>query len=329
MYFPGSWSSKGPLLSRSDNSSFDEGNHSYSSHEHLNEYHTHIDTPPAHTQNELIAAFGDLNAGSATELPPYSQASQAGESSTSHAVQSLPIPSSAGTSSDFNPSRAHTTDTQLCAHGSFSSGTNHAQGLFQGWPQSDWPETLWTGQASNFGRGSLAPNTVGGWGQNDDPVSSWSPLSATSAPLSWSQDGDVTSSTQSPLTTVSLDLSSFSPPPPCTPRPAAAARSASSNSSRPHKCNRCTKLFVKRNDLTRHQRSVHRGQNEPVFRCKCDYSSTRKDNYLRHMRPCQQETPRFVYSCKCGIFSEQKDEHDQHVSDCMFMFGVVGRPRES
>ncbi|KAI0182368.1 hypothetical protein EV127DRAFT_415166 [Xylaria flabelliformis] len=104
---------------------------------------------------------------------------------------------------------------------------------------------------------------------------------------------------------------SGSPPPPDTPKP--------------HVCNKCLVGFRHKKDLKRHTMTVHKGDEELVFRCRCEKDEVRKDNYLRHLRSCNKHY-RDCYTCKCRSRCDEKAEHISHVRICRYGFGRTGRP---
>ncbi|KAI1481233.1 hypothetical protein F4774DRAFT_424166, partial [Daldinia eschscholtzii] len=154
---------------------------------------------------------------------------------------------------------------------------------------------------------TLVTTTTAGWDQGAGKGASAS------------ASAEAFNSSQTPeLLRGSLTRSPSPPTPPSNPTPA-----------RRHKCHLCEWSFTKSNDLKRHERSVHRDEAEPVYRCRCGYESTRKDNYLRHVDTCRRVACYSSYACKCRIFSEDKTQHVHHVVGCQFAFGLAGRPPHS
>ncbi|KAI2463923.1 hypothetical protein F4781DRAFT_440067 [Annulohypoxylon bovei var. microspora] len=97
------------------------------------------------------------------------------------------------------------------------------------------------------------------------------------------------------------------------------------NSPKRQHCEICNKSFTKKNDLTRHRKSVHES-NDPKNRCACGYEQIRKDNYKRHVRNCKKDNG--YYRCKCNKEHVGKQAHLNHVHHCTTGFhGSVGRPK--
>ncbi|RYC63415.1 hypothetical protein CHU98_g2775 [Xylaria longipes] len=101
-----------------------------------------------------------------------------------------------------------------------------------------------------------------------------------------------------------------------------------SSASKPHACEvvMCSSRFLYKKDLKRHIKTVHKGKNDPVFRCRCGKEEVRKDNYSRHIKSCDKENLYSTYTCQCGFASKEREEHMSHVKDCQHGFGRTGRP---
>ena len=185
---------------------------------------------------------------------------------------------------------------ELYTQGSLSFATNHDEHseFDQGGSQIGWSESSWDGQINNT-------------------ESPYRTLPSVNPVLS-------------PLTVATPIQSERSPPPPSSLQLTVTGRTTIATAQN-HKCSVCLKVFTKNNDLNRHQKSVHRSDSDPVFRCMCSYASPRKDNYLRHMRTCGRQAYRDAYLCNCGTSSGWKDEHEQHVIACAIQAGTPGRPR--
>ncbi|KAI2636311.1 hypothetical protein GGS26DRAFT_488518 [Hypomontagnella submonticulosa] len=110
--------------------------------------------------------------------------------------------------------------------------------------------------------------------------------------------------------------------------PDTAAMDGDTNHSKPSlwECRVCKKKFAKRNDLTRHVKSIHETDG-PKYWCICGkYERHRKDNYTRHVKSCKRGIEGLYYRCKCKGIHFDKAAHLGHVKLCTFGQGLPGRP---
>ncbi|KAI1820288.1 hypothetical protein F4861DRAFT_543077 [Xylaria intraflava] len=82
-------------------------------------------------------------------------------------------------------------------------------------------------------------------------------------------------------------------------------------------CELCSQRFRYNKDLQRHNRSLHRGPDTPLYHCQCGRENPRKDNYREHLRACTKKCRGAPYKCVCGDEQMAKGEHLSHLAGCV------------